>query len=229
MEAQNFDDSLTALTEIVEHNGYEKEIYKALDAISKKRNQPSEAINDALEVMSKRFELIYKDNGWNWRKDDFPILMEVAKKTSSLQDFIAEYVLDPKLDTTLKDAGKLDDVVRLSTIHSAKGLEADIVYVINASAKSYPTPRAILNGEKAIEEERRCLYVALTRAKDELRVYRDIHSIHVTNQTDDYYFLNNLPGNLYENIVIENNYIKTGSFALDIIINEDIYSDFNLD
>lgn len=114
LEAQNFDDSLTALTEIVEHNGYEKEIYKALDAISKKRNQPSEAINDALEVMSKRFELIYKDNGWNWRKDDFPILMEVAKKTSSLQDFIAEYVLDPKLDTTLKDAGKLDDVVRLS-------------------------------------------------------------------------------------------------------------------
>lgn len=228
LEAQNLDDSLTTLTEIVNTNGYEKEIYKALFAINRKRFDPSEAINDALGVMSKRLEHIYKDNGWNWRKDDFPILMEVAKKTSSIHDFVAEYVLDPKLDTALKDSGKLDDVVRLSTIHSAKGLEADIVYVINASTKSYPTPRAILNGEKAIEEERRCLYVALTRAKDELRVYRDVHSIHITNQHDNYYFLNNLPAYLYDNEIIANNYLNTENIRVDEIINENIYSDLNL-
>lgn len=87
LEAQNLDDSLTTLTEIVNTNGYEKEIYKALFAINRKRFDPSEAINDALGVMSKRLEHIYKDNGWNWRKDDFPILMEVAKKTSSIHDF----------------------------------------------------------------------------------------------------------------------------------------------
>lgn len=229
LEAQNLDDSLTTLTEIVNTNGYEKEIYKALFAINRKRFDPSEAINDALGVMSKRLEHIYKDNGWNWRKDDFPILMEVAKKTSSIHDFVAEYVLDPKLDTALKDSGKLDDVVRLSTIHSAKGLEADIVYVINASTKSYPTPRAILNGEKAIEEERRCLYVALTRAKDELRVYRDVHSIHITNQHDNYYFLNNLPVYLYDNVIIANNYLNAENIRFDEIINENIYSDLNLD
>lgn len=229
LEAQNLDDSLTTLTEIVNTNGYEKEIYKALFAINRKRFDPSEAINDALGVMSKRLEHIYKDNGWNWRKDDFPILMEVAKKTSSIHDFVAEYVLDPKLDTALKDSGKLDDVVRLSTIHSAKGLEADIVYVINASTKSYPTPRAILNGEKAIEEERRCLYVALTRAKDELRVYRDVHSIHITNQHDNYYFLNNLPVCLYDNVIIANNYLNAENIRFDEIINENIYSDLNLD
>lgn len=229
LEAQNLDDSLTTLTEIVNTNGYEKEIYKALFAINRKRFDPSEAIHDALGVMSKRLEHIYKDNGWNWRKDDFPILMEVAKKTSSIHDFVAEYVLDPKLDTALKDSGKLDDVVHLSTIHSAKGLEADIVYVINASTKSYPTPRAILNGEKAIEEERRCLYVALTRAKDELRVYRDVHSIHITNQHDNYYFLNNLPAYLYDNEIIANNYLNTENIRVDEIINENIYSDLNLD
>lgn len=229
LEAQNLDDSLTTLTEIVNTNGYEKEIYKALFAINRKRFDPSEAINDALGVMSKRLEHIYKDNGWNWRKDDFPILMEVAKKTSSIHDFVAEYVLDPKLDTALKDSGKLDDVVRLSTIHSAKGLEADIVYVINASTKSYPTPRAILNGEKAIEEERRCLYVALTRAKDELRVYRDVHSIHITNQHDNHYFLNNLPVYLYDNVIIANNYLNAENIRFDEIINENIYSDLNLD
>lgn len=229
LEAQNLDDSLTTLTDIVDSSGYEKEIYRALYAINEKRHNPSEAINDALEAMTKRFESIYKNNGWNWRKDDFPILMEVAKKTSSIQEFITEYILDPKLDTTLKKDGKNEDCVRLSTIHSAKGLEADIVYVINASTKSYPTPRAILNGEKAIEEERRCLYVALTRAKDELRVYRDVHSIHIINKEDNYYFLNNLPGDLYENIIIANNYLNTENVEFDKMIDEDIYSDLNLD
>ncbi len=121
---------------------------------------------------------------------------------------VAEYVLDPKLDTTLKDKGKLEDVVILSTIHYAEGLEADIVYLINASAKSYPTPRAILNGENNIEEERRCLYVALTRAKDELRVYRDIHSIHISNPEEKYYFFNKLPQKLYDSKIIAANYFN---------------------
>ena len=170
----------------------------------------------------------YKDNGWEWRKDDFPILAEVARKTSSIQEFIAEYVLDPKLDTANKDAGKKEDAVRMSTVHSAKGLEADIVYVINASTISYPTPRAILNGEKAIEEERRCLYVALTRAKDELRVYRDVHSIHL-HQSNNCYFLHAVPESLYDNEIIANNYFVDGKALFTKQIDEDIYSDFNLD
>lgn len=228
LESQNIDDSLTTLTEIVDSNGYEKEIYKTLYAIKEKSHKPSEAITDALDVMTKRLETIYKDNGWEWRKDDFPILAEVARKTSSIQEFIAEYVLDPKLDTANKDAGKKEDAVRMSTVHSAKGLEADIVYVINASTISYPTPRAILNGEKAIEEERRCLYVALTRAKDELRVYRDVHSIHI-NQSNNCYFLNAVPESLYDNEIIANNYFVDGKALFTKQIDEDIYSDFNLD
>ena len=73
--------------------------------------------------MFDRLKEIYKDE-WDWRKDDFPILQEVAKKSGSIGEFVAEYILDPKLDTTLKEAGKKDDVVVMSTIHSAKGLEA---------------------------------------------------------------------------------------------------------
>ena len=132
------------------------------------------------------------------------------------------------MDTANKDAGKKEDVVHLSTVHSSKGLEADIVYVINASTRSYPTPRAILNGEKAIEEKRRCLYVAITRAKDELRVYRDVHSIHI-NQSDNYYFLNTLPESLYDNEIIANNYFVVINAVFTKQIDEDIYSDFNLD
>ena len=52
------------------------------------------------------------------------------------------------------------------TIHSAKGLEADVCFVVNVSPRSFPSPRAKTDDE--IEEERRCLYVALTRAKKAL-------------------------------------------------------------
>lgn len=179
--------------------------------------------------MFSRLEQIYKNDGWDWRKNDFPILEEVAKKTSSINEFVSEYILDPKLDSSIKGEGKSEDCVRLSTIHSAKGLEADIVYLINASTKSYPTPRAILNGENAIEEERRCLYVALTRAKDELRVYRDVHSIHVSQNDEKFYFLNNLPENLANTEIIASNYYYKDRVSIDKPIDEDIYSDFNLE
>lgn len=229
LETHNLEDSLTALEESVNSRNLEKEIYEALFAIKDVRHNPSDAIKAALNVMHKRLETIYKDNGWEWRKDDFPILEEVAKKTGSISEFISEYVLDPKLDTTTKDAGKKEDVVRMSTIHSAKGLEADIVYLINASTKSYPTQRAILNGEKAIEEERRCLYVGLTRAKDELRIYRDIHSIHINTESEKYYFFNTIPKKLYVSEIIGANYFNADRSDFSTPISEDIYSDFNLD
>lgn len=232
IEAQNLDDSLMVLIESVNSRGLEKEIYETLIEISNLQFDPSEAIKGALSVMNERLEKIYNNDGWDWRKKDFPILEEVAKKTNSINEFVSEYILDPKLDTATKSGGKQEDAVRLSTIHSAKGLEADIVYLLNASTKSYPTPRAILNGDSAIEEERRCLYVALTRAKDELRIYRDVHSIHTTQDVDQYYFFNRLPGELYETEIIASNFYyidrrnENASFQP---IDDDIYSDFNLD
>lgn len=150
--------------------------------------------------MEGRLKELYKDE-WKWRKQDFEILQEVAIGTGGIQEFVSEYVLDPKLETTVKEGenGPKDACI-LTTIHSAKGLEADICYLLKASPASYPTPRAIENGDEAIEEERRCLYVALTRAKDELHIYRNIHSIHVDESSnedaDKLYFFNSLPEEL---------------------------------
>lgn len=228
--SDNLDDCLSTLKESIRLRNLEQEIYETLFAVKEVRQNPSKAIEAALQVMAKRLETIYKKDGWDKRKDDFPILEEVAKQTGGISEFISEYVLDPKLDITSKDSSKKEDCVILSTIHSAKGLEADIVYIINASTMSYPTQRAILNGEKAIEEERRCLYVALTRAKDELRIYRDIRSIHITSDSEKYYFFNNIPAVLYDNIIIAANALQQNGDQLNIknISNEDIYSDLDL-
>ena len=182
--------------------GLQEEISLTLKNISRMQFSPSQAIAKTLETMENRLKELYKEE-WKWRKQDFEVLQEVALNTGGIQEFISEYVLDPKLETTVKEGenGPKDACI-LTTIHSAKGLEANYCYLVKASPASYPTPRAIENGEEAIEEERRCLYVALTRAKDELYVYRNIHSIHVNESSEDeaekLYFFNSLPDELIE-------------------------------
>ncbi len=85
--------------------------------------------------------------------------------------FLAELTLDPPSSTgDLAGPPHLDeDCLVLSTIHSAKGLEWDVVHVIHAADGMIPSDMATGN-EDELEEERRLLYVALTRARDALHV-----------------------------------------------------------
>jgi len=179
--SKNIDEVLVKLAGL----NLQKEISTTLKNINSLQSNPSNAIKEACKTMKERLSEIYKEE-WEWRKQDLEILQEVALSTVSLTEFVAEYVLDPKLETTLKSLGKDEDTVILTTIHSAKGLEATICYVVNVSPFAYPTPRAILNGSDSIEEERRCLYVALTRAKDELYIYRNIYSNHAVQPQPKY-------------------------------------------
>ena len=86
--------------------------------------------------------------------------------------FLAELTLDPPSSTgDLAGPPLLDeDWLVLSTIHSAKGLEWDVVHVIHAADGMIPSDMATGDDDE-IEEERRLLYVALTRARDALHVY----------------------------------------------------------
>lgn len=179
--SQNMNEVLDRLSRL----NLQLEISKTLENIIALQSNPSKSIQEAYKTMEKRLAEIYKDE-WEWRKQDFDIMQEVALSAGSITEFVAEYVLDPKLETTSKKPGKLEDSVILTTIHSAKGLEAKICYIVNVSPYGYPTQRAILNGSDSIEEERRCLYVALTRAKDELYIYRNIYSHHVVQPKSVY-------------------------------------------
>lgn len=231
LNTHSLEDSISEIADFISEKGFQKEIADTLLAISNLQYDPSKAMAEALLIMAPQLERRYaKDDSWKWRKEDFPILQEVAKKTGSISEFVAEYILDPKLETSWKEGGKIEDAVILSTIHSAKGLEASLVYLVNASVFTFPTQRAILCGEEHIEEERRCLYVALTRAKDYLYVYRDVHSLHITNNEDaEHYFFNELPTALYDSSIIAANYLSTVHADIGEIEEEDIYSDFNLD
>ena len=79
---------------------------------------------------------------------------------SSLDEYLQMIAL--YTDRALEETG---DAVNLCTIHSAKGLEFDVVFVIGLSEGIFPSERTMAEGQKGLEEERRLAYVAYTRAK----------------------------------------------------------------
>ena len=100
---------------------------------------------------------------------DLEALERIAASFPSRERFLSELALDPP-DATSDEAGpplRDEDFLILSTIHSAKGQEWRSVFVLNCVDGCIPSDLATGSSEE-IEEERRLLYVAMTRAKDEL-------------------------------------------------------------
>ena len=194
-------DNLEQALEILKTKKIDKRVWEVLEAAFPYSSSPSEMITKILTLMDLRFAEIYKEEWLNWRKQDFAVLEEIAASTTSVTEFITEYILDPALESSFLDADKPKECVILSTIHSAKGLEADVCHLLNVTPYSYPSKRAVKEGEESIEEERRCLYVALTRAKNELILYSRYFTTAGSGMTDytgqSHYFFNELPEELY--------------------------------
>jgi DNA helicase-2/ATP-dependent DNA helicase PcrA len=102
------------------------------------------------------------------RAPDIAQLQQIAAGYASRERFLTELTLDPPDATSgyARATQRDEDYVVLSTIHSAKGCEWEIVRLLNVVDGCIPSSRATRTAE--IEEERRLLHVAMTRAKDEL-------------------------------------------------------------
>ncbi|CAN5618960.1 ATP-dependent helicase [soil metagenome] len=120
------------------------------------------------------------------RVADIEQLEQMASAYGSRARFISDLTLDPPSSTgDLAGAPALDeDYLVLSTIHSAKGCEWDVVHVIHAADGMIPSDMA-LGDEEGVEEERRLLYVAMTRARDDLRVFFPLRYYHRRAGLDD--------------------------------------------
>jgi len=115
--------------------------------------------------------IVRKYGGAAARLADLEQLTLLAQGYEARGRFLAELTLDPPVSTSdLAGPPFLDeDYLILSTIHSAKGLEWDVVHVLHAADGNIPSDMA-LGDDDELEEERRLLYVALTRARDALHV-----------------------------------------------------------
>ena len=106
-------------------------------------------------------------------------------------------------DVTAEDVvegGEDDELLTLSSIHQAKGLEWKAVFIIWAAEGKFPSPRALRDNEGE-EEERRLWYVGLTRAADELYLTYPLMVVDYSRQTvlqKPSRFLTEVPVDLYE-------------------------------
>ena len=105
------------------------------------------------------------------READLLQLAQIASTYPSRQRFLTELTLDPPSSTSDEAGAPLldEDHLILSTIHSAKGLEWKSVFVLNCVDGCIPSDLGV-GSTAEIEEERRLLYVAMTRAKDHLHL-----------------------------------------------------------
>jgi DNA helicase II / ATP-dependent DNA helicase PcrA len=112
-----------------------------------------------------------KFNNARERLNDLEQLVHISARYSNRSDFLTAMTLDPPASTQdlASDPYLDEDYLVLSTIHSAKGLEWDSVYVLHAADGNIPSDMATKD-EEQVEEERRLFYVALSRAKDNLYV-----------------------------------------------------------
>ncbi len=174
-----------------------QKIMNGIKSVRKYWDQPAKALRvgaSFLEpILSQRYDK------WNLRKKDFDLLVKLSERYRSLMRFIETYTLDP-ITSTLVTRLENQDVVTLITVHSAKGTESPVCYVIRAEPGMYPHFRSI-GDEDDEEEERRILYVAMTRAKDELILTRSEnrsnYSVSYESATE-VYFLSSMPDKLIE-------------------------------
>ncbi|HEX5092250.1 MAG TPA: ATP-dependent helicase, partial [Burkholderiales bacterium] len=117
------------------------------------------------------------------RAADLVQLERVASTYGTREAFLTELALDPPAASSDQAGDPLldEDYLVLSTVHSAKGQEWDVVYVLNVADGNFPNEFATGKRE-AIEEERRLLYVAMTRARTRLDLIAPL-KYYVTQQS----------------------------------------------
>jgi DNA helicase-2/ATP-dependent DNA helicase PcrA len=159
------DEPFTVLAEYPAPPGWRKGLAE-LAAVLQVLKDPALAPVEQFEILSAYyqpiFERIYYDD-YPKRSRDLEQFKTIVAGYDNLAAFVDDTALEPPESVVVEDA---TDRLVLSTVHSAKGLEWDTVFIISLAEGKFPVSQA-LPGEQW-EEERRLLYVAATRAKRRL-------------------------------------------------------------
>jgi DNA helicase-2/ATP-dependent DNA helicase PcrA len=138
-------------------------------------------------VMDAGYDDYLKENYANYRNrlEDLEQLAVFAYQFGSVEDFLTQLALLTNVEAEDGNAANRDaGQIRLSTIHQAKGLEFDVVFVIMLCDGLFPSARSMENDEGE-EEERRLFYVAITRAKNELYLCYPLERASFSNSGSD--------------------------------------------
>ncbi len=162
------EEPFTALKNYPARNSWKKGVENLADmllSLQKPGLSPVSLFDLVVEYYRPVFERIYHDD-YPRRSRDLDQIRDIINGYASLQAFIDDTALDPPESRGAENLSEAADKLILSTVHSAKGLEWDTVFIIHLAEGKFPAAQSHLPEEQ--EEERRLLYVAATRAKKEL-------------------------------------------------------------
>jgi len=158
-------------------------------------------------IMKKKFD------DYHLRNDDLKALIQVSSEYNAIEDFLVDFVAleAPEKSVVAMARKELDErPVVLSTIHSAKGLEWEVVFIISLMEGCLPVSYSMEDAE-SIEEERRLLYVAVTRAKSKLFL-----SMHNQGQNGGIFSFNRLSRFVNERKVLDKLSVDYNKFDNDL-------------
>jgi len=129
------------------------------------------SISDKCAIFAEYYRPLLKQKHDDWKKrwEDIETFITIAERYNSMQSFLNDLALDPPTESLseLEPESNDNEIMTLSTIHSAKGLEWQAVFIIWALEGRFPSAKSVQTVDN-IEEERRLFYVACTRAKQYL-------------------------------------------------------------
>jgi DNA helicase II / ATP-dependent DNA helicase PcrA len=131
------------------------------------------SISEKAVLVSDNYKPILKNKYDDWKKrwKDIEMFLSISERYNSLNDFLNDMAMEPPVESVIdiEEESKEEEFLNLSTVHSAKGLEWKVVFIIWALDGRFPSSKAVESID-SLEEERRLFYVACTRAKDNLYI-----------------------------------------------------------
>lgn len=151
--------------------GKSDDALKALSDLMKGLSREDITPREAVELVNIYYDPILKETFDNFpkRQKDLEQIASMAGRYKKLRSFLDDLVLEPPTSNAEIGMETGDDYLTLSTVHSSKGLEWSVVFIIWVMEGYFPSVRSY-SSQSDLEEERRLLYVAATRAKDHLMI-----------------------------------------------------------
>ena len=164
--------------------------------------QPAAAIDHILRQGYEDYLYSHYTNAVE-RIEDIEQMRKFAMKYTDLEIFISDMSLQGASGAETGEEEEERECVILSTVHQAKGLEWETVFLAGLNDGRFPSQRALKTDSE--EEERRLFYVAVTRAKDELYLCYPVTSEewHGLGFMRPSRFVKELPENVYEELIVE--------------------------
>jgi DNA helicase-2/ATP-dependent DNA helicase PcrA len=169
--AAEYREAVTATTKFwMEYGNYPdsvRKLFETLKEVAAPTCTPAERTAHMLRYYHPLLKRRYEDHVK--RQKDLETLQNITERYKTTEELLADLALEPPKESIadIESPGPETEFLSLSTIHSAKGLEWEAVFIIYALEGRFPSMRAA-GSDAEMEEERRLMYVACTRAKDHL-------------------------------------------------------------